>query len=384
MKQGGIGGVEIQPVYPLLIDDDERGIRNLSYNSSEFLNALAYAARRGRELGLRVDLTVGSGWPYGGPHIPLDLAAPRLRVEKTAGEVKLGQGERIVARFPDQGLVFISSHTQQMVKRASYGAEGFVLDHYSREALDRHLKVVGEPQLKAFGAKPPDTVFCDSLEVYGSDWTPSLLNEFQKRRGYDLKPLLPALTGELTETSGAVRNDWAQTLAELLEDNFLKPANAWARQHKTVFRAQVYGTPPATISSQQYVDLADGEQTFWKTLSATRWASSANHLLDRTVTSTETWTWLHSPSFAANPLDVKAEADRHWIQGVNHFIAHGWPYSPPQAGLPGFGFYAAAVFNDSNPWYSVMPDISLYLQRMNWLMRQGKPGERHRALRPDW
>lgn len=373
MKQGGVGGVEIQPVYPLMLDDAAKGVRNLPYLSPEFLDAVGFTARRGRELGLRVDLTVGSGWPYGGPHIPLGLAAGRVRVEKTADEVKLHEGEEVIARFPEQRLTFISSHTKQMVKRAAYGAEGYVLDHYSRAALDRHLRVVGEPQLKMFGPTPPDNVFCDSLEVYGSDWTPALLDEFQKRRGYDLKPLLPALVGDLDEKSGAIRNDWALTLTELLEDNFLKPANAWAREHKTMFRAQVYGTPPATIASQQYVDQADGEQTFWKTLSATRWAASANHLLDRPVTATETWTWLHSPSFAANPLDVKAEADRHWLQGVNHMIAHGWPYSPAAAGRPGWALYAAAVFNDSNPWYVVMPDLAAYLQRMNWLLRQGKP-----------
>ena len=31
MKEGGIGGVEVQPVYPLLPDDAAAGIRNLPY-----------------------------------------------------------------------------------------------------------------------------------------------------------------------------------------------------------------------------------------------------------------------------------------------------------------------------------------------------------------
>src|SRR5688500_11412571 len=33
MRDGGIGGVEIQPVYPLLPDDEKNGIRNLPYLS---------------------------------------------------------------------------------------------------------------------------------------------------------------------------------------------------------------------------------------------------------------------------------------------------------------------------------------------------------------
>jgi hypothetical protein len=91
------------------------------------------------------------------------------------------------------------------------------------------------------------------------------------------------------------------------------------------------------------------------------------------VTSSETFTWLHSPVFRAAPLDMKAEADIHFLNGINQFIVHGWPYSPPQAGEPGWGFYAAAVFNDHNPWWMVMPDVALYMQRVSFLLRQGRP-----------
>jgi hypothetical protein len=373
MKAGGLGGVEIQPVYPLTVDDPAKGLVNLRYLSAEFLDALRFAAEKGRELGLRVDLTLGSGWPYGGPHISRELAAMRLRVEKLGGGPRLREGERVIAEFPEAGIRFIEGYTGQMVKRASVGAEGYVLDHYNRAALDRHLQAVGEPLLKGFGARPPYAIFCDSLEVFGSDWTGGLLAEFQKRRGYDLKPLLPALTGPADEAKGAIRNDWAQTLTELSEENFLKPLRDWAQKHGARLRMQAYGTPPVTLASQRLVDLADGEQTQWRRLSSARWASSANHVLGRPVTASETWTWLHSPVFAATPLDVKAEADIHFIQGVNQLIGHGWPYSPAQAGKPGWAFYAAGVFNDSNPWWGVMPDLALYLQRVSWLMRQGRP-----------
>lgn len=371
MQAGGIGGVEIQPVYPYSVDDPAKGVRNLTYLSPEFLDALQFATAKARELGLRVDLTLGSGWPYGGPHIPLDQAAGRLRIEKTGAPLKAG--ESIVAAFPEQGVTFVAGHTRMMVKRASVGAEGFVLDHYNRAALDKHLEVVATPLLKALGPNPPHAVFCDSLEVFGSDWATDLLPEFQRRRGYDLKPELPALLGEPDARKGAIRNDWAQTLAELAEERFLQPAQQWAHQHGTKFRAQTYGTPPVTLSSQRFVDLADGEQPQWKTLTPSRWATSANHILNRPVTATETWTWLHSPSFAATPMDVKAEADRHFLQGVNQLIGHGWPYSPPGAGKPGWAFYAAASFNDNNPWWPVMPDLAAYLQRVSWLMRQGTP-----------
>jgi hypothetical protein len=82
MKEGGIGGVEVQPVYPLALDDRASGLRNLPYLSDDFIEALRFAALKAHELGLRVDITLGSGWPYGGPHVAITEAAGRLRSDR--------------------------------------------------------------------------------------------------------------------------------------------------------------------------------------------------------------------------------------------------------------------------------------------------------------
>ncbi len=270
-------------------------------------------------------------------------------------------------------LLFISSPTGQQVKRPSLGSEGFVLDHYSRAAVDAHLKVVGDRLMQAFGTHPPYAVFSDSLEVYSADWTPDFLDQFRKRRGYDLTPYLPALAGDIGPKTLDIRHDWAKTLTDLVDENYLTPINEWAKQHGTRFRSQTYGYPPVVMSSNALVALPEGEGAQWRALSSTRWASSASHLYNRPVTSSETWTWLHSPVFRATPLDMKAEADLHFLQGVNQLVGHGWPYSPETAGEPGWRFYAAAVFNHHNPWWIVMPDITKYLQRVSFMLRQGKP-----------
>jgi len=373
MKEGGIGGVEVQPVYPLALDDPAHGFRNLPYLSDDFLDALSFAQAKAHELGLRFDLTLCSGWPYGGPHIPIAQAAGRLRVVRGATPPVLAPDESLVASFPDRGLFFVAGHTRMMVKRAAVGAEGFVLDHYDRAAIDNHLHNVGDRLMQAFDRNPPYAVFSDSLEVERSDWTTNFLAEFRQRRGYDLQPYLPALAGDMGDKTMAIRHDWGRTLTELANDNYLTPLREWAARHHTLFRSQTYGTPPVDLSSNALVDLPEGEGWQWRRFSATRWAASASHLYGRTVTSSETWTWLHSPVFRATPLDVKAEADLHFLNGINQLIGHGWPYSPPSAGEPGWRFYAAAVFNTHNPWWIVMPDIALYLQRVSFVLRQGRP-----------
>jgi hypothetical protein len=368
MKAGGIGGFEVQPVYPLQVEG------NYPYLSQPFLDAVRFTGEKAKELGLRFDLTLCSGWPYGGPYVGNDTASARLRVSKTPPT--LAEGERLVGspKLADGSTVYlVESRTKQAVKRAAVGAEGMVLDHYSRAALDKHLKVVGEKLMDAAGQNVPYAVFSDSLEVYNADWTPNFLEEFRKRRGYDLTPYLGALAGDIGEKTMAVRHDWGKTLSELADDNYLAPLREWARAHGTKLRSQTYGIPPVTLSSNALVDLPEGEGTQWRSASSTRWASSASHLYGRPVTSSETFTWLHSPVFRATPLDMKAEADLHFLQGVNQLIGHGWPYSPPEVAEPGWRFYAAAVFNDHNPWYLAMPDIARYMQRMSYLLRQGTP-----------
>jgi len=414
MKEGGIGGVELQATYPLLPDDPTTGIKNLPFLSDEHIDALRFAAAKARELGLRVDLTVGSGWPFGGPQVPVSQAAGMLRTERvkldaatrrvplpslTAGEKLIAvflaraQGQSILFSQPleadhihdgavwlpagpadaNELLFFVASRTGMQVKRPAVGAEGYVLDHLSRAAAQDYLAKVGDRLLRAFGTRPPYAVFSDSLEVYNQDWTDNLLEEFKRRRGYDLKSHLPALVADAGPKTEEIRYDWGRTLTELLDENFLNVVRDWARRHGTRFRAQVYGVPAATLSSNAYVDLPEGEGPQWKVVRATRWASSANHIYGNNVTSSETWTWLHSPVFRATPLDMKAEADIHFLVGVNQLIGHGWPYTAEGVEYPGWRFYAAGVFDEKNPWWIVMPDVALYMQRVSYLMRQGRP-----------
>lgn len=413
MKEGGIGGFEIQPVYPVVLDDPARGFVTHPFLSPAFLDHVRFTAVKARELGLRADLTLGSGWPYGGPTVGISQAAGKLRIERVPVPPGAGQapvpdirpGERLMAAFlapsapaattdglrevssmaegrlalPERAtqarevLYFIASRSGMMVKRPAVGAEGFVLNHYDRDAVDGYLRDVGDKLLSAFDAAPPYAIFCDSLEVYESDWTADFLEAFKARRGYDLRPLLPALVLDAGATTAAIRHDWGQTLTELLNERFLAPMQEWASRHGTKFRIQGYGIPPATISGNAGVDLPEGEGHRWTTLTSSRWASSIGHLFGRPVISSETWTWLHSPSFRATPLDVKAEADLHFLQGINQLIGHGWPYTADGVEYPGWRFYAAGVFNDRNPWWIAMPDIARYLQRMSFLLRQGRP-----------
>lgn len=403
MAQTGLGGVEVAYVYPLSAESP-------AFLSTEFLADLRYAAERAQGLGLRFDLTLGSGWSFGGPHVTAEHAARRLHWERReipGGSLRLSTaapwpGDVLVAAYVGSGslqetpddfrllaiedaaivvpvgvgprvvLLAYAQLTGQNVKRAARGAEGPVFDHYSAVAAAQHLRHVGDRLLEAVPPALVGSVFCDSLEVYGSDWTPDLPAEFGRRRGYDLLPELHRLTSSTSESS-RLRADYHQTLTELYEERFVAMCQRWAAARGVPFRIQGYGTPPAMISSYRHADLFEGEGWGWTELTQTRWASSAAHLYGRNVVSSETWTWVHSPSFRATPLDLQGEAHEHLLAGINQLIGHGWPYSPPDAPGLGWIFYASGALDDRNPWWPAMPALAQQLTRLCWLMQQGEP-----------
>ena len=449
MKADGIQGAEMAFEYAEVLDDPAKGLKTLPFLSPEMLDDVAYAQAEGRKLGLRIDLTLCSGWPYGGPNTPLSEAITDIRVAQVpvpAGAASvampsLREGESLIATDiadvvasspapapapaaggiagrggrgggpaaanydastakpltvsgntaavapadkPRTALFFIQSHPRMQVKRAAVGAEGFVLDHFSHDAVSHYLQKVGTPLLGAFGSTPPYAIFSDSLEAGGSGWTPNLPAEFLKRRGYDLIPHLPELAAGGSVAADTVRHDYGETLTDLVDENYLTQLTNFAVAHHTKFRSQTYGEPAVDFSSQNIASLAEGEGPQWRAFSTLRWATSANHVYNHVVSSGETFTWLHSPVFRAIPLDMKAEADIDFIMGENQIMCHGWPYSAPDGEVPepGWSLYAAASFNNHNPWHPVMPAVTAYIGRMSYLLRQGKPANQVAVMMP--
>ena len=401
MRAAGYGGVEVAFVYPLSAETDR-------FASDTFLADLRFAAEQARERGMRFDLTLGSGWSFGGPHIDETTAARGIHWERH--EVGLAParipvlpawpGDQLIAAYIGDGsvqetprelarlqtsdghlvvpagrgprvvLVAISRLTGQSVKRAAAGAEGPVLDHYSAAATDAHIAAVCDPLLDAVPAELIGSAFCDSLEVYQADWTPALVEEFTTRRGYDPLEELWMLSVSAPEAA-RFRDDYYRTLSELYEESFLARLRRWAARRGVPFRIQSYGEPPATVSSFRHADRIEGEGWGWTEITQTRWASSAAQLYGRSVVSAEAWTWVHSPSFRATPLDLAGEVHEHLLLGINHIIGHGWPYHEQGDDGLGWIFYAAGALDERNPWWPAMPPLARYVQRLSWLFRQG-------------
>src|SRR5271154_279046 len=111
MKADGIGGAELAFVYPEVLDsrdpaDPAKNLKNLPFLSPQMLDAVHYAQAEGRRLGLRIDVTLCSGWPYGGPATTLTEAAGRLR---TAEVPVPANAISVVPPTLEEGESFISA-----------------------------------------------------------------------------------------------------------------------------------------------------------------------------------------------------------------------------------------------------------------------------------
>jgi hypothetical protein len=298
------------------VDDPERNIRNVRYFSREWFDLLRHTAKEAQRLGLQFDLTLGSGWPYGGPFVTENLAARRLRVLTThfggpgelfwdlspqitwefgvekvlaapllpTGQLDLHKVENLsqqvkpvlklgggvfgyeVRWTAPEGLwlimAFLNSPNHILVKRPSLGMEGYVLDHLSRKAMALFLSAAGTRTLKELetvSERPIHSVFSDSLEVYGADWTNDFLKEFESRRGYDLTPYLPALYAEAGPLTPHVRYDFHLTLSDLILDNFFRHLVEWAEQRGMKARVQAHGVFGDAMHAYGLVHIPEGE-----------------------------------------------------------------------------------------------------------------------------
>src|SRR5690606_1924957 len=92
----GFGGVEIAPIYGAKGFEDEY----ISYLSPQWMEMLDYLIAQSDSLGLGVDMTNGTGWPFGGPHITPDVAAGRLFIQSY--EITAGSSEAPLMVIEDE------------------------------------------------------------------------------------------------------------------------------------------------------------------------------------------------------------------------------------------------------------------------------------------
>lgn len=427
----GIGTLEITPLYG--VKGNEKN--NIDYLSPKWMDMLKYVMKEGKADGIKIDMNNGTGWPFGGPATPIEEAAGMaVFVDTIANEKELrsltfafpekkkkslaaySRLDRVMAfpvnvrkynggaidvtsfvtdarlswKAPKKGtwriIALYDSRTRQQVKRAAPGGQGYVIDHFDKNAVANYLKRF-DAAFESTNTPWPSTMFNDSYEVYDADWTPTLPQEFEKRRGYSLYDNLD----KLVDADLKVVADYRETLSDMLLENFTNQWTSWAHSHGMITRNQAHGSPANLIDVYAAVDIPEIEGFGLSELgikglrtdpgktkvndsdfSMLKYAPSAAHITGKNLVSSETFTWL-TEHFRTSLSQMKPDLDLMFVAGVNHIFFHGICYSPKDDPWPGWRFYASVDMSPTNSIWRDAPSLMQYIERCQSFLQWGKP-----------
>jgi hypothetical protein len=397
----GIGGVEICPIYGAVGAED----RSRDFLAQEWMSALGHLTTEAKRLDLGVDMTTGTGWPFGGPQVTPELASAGLtlvRGKARGGEsftLKLPKGNLLCIRaWPTTGaptdltnlakdgklawqppagqwnVIALAAPTAiQKVKRAAPGGQGNVLDPFSAAAMTRYLEAF-DRAFESFNAPFPRAQFHDSFEYYGAAWTPEFIASFAAARGYDFRDELPAFAGiGDPDRSARVRSDYRETL-NTLHLEYLSRWHDWTKSHGGVTRNQAHGSPGNLLDHYAVSEIPETEifrHVDENQIPMLKIAASAAHANGNKLVSAETFTWL-GEHFQVTPEQLKEAADFVFLGGVNHVFFHGIPYSPDDAKWPGWLFYASTHMGPNGGLWRDLSAFNHYLQRCQSILQDGQ------------
>jgi hypothetical protein len=396
----GLGGVQITSIY----GTKGAEARDIPYLTPKWLDMMGFAVDEAHRLDMGVDMTLGSGWCFGGPTVSDQDANANVvfRTFKIAAHEKLTEKfdrkttqalvatgakdycvdltEKISATGdvdwtgPDaECIVYAISQkpSAQKVKRPGPGGEGWMLNPAYTQAVKDWLPWFDKAFANYHGSKPHG-VFQDSYE-YQTDWAPDFFAQFEKLRGYKLQNELPALFGNAQDEHAArVKYDYRLTLSEMIAQS--QPIWIdWAHKNGFVAINQAHGTPGNWLDLYGAADIPETEMFHNdRNVLISKFASSAAHTQGRELTGSESCTWLKE-HFTETLADVKYFVDDLLLSGVNHIYYHGTCYSPDDAAWPGWLFYASTEMNPRNPIWHDVPAVNEYIARCQSVLQSGKP-----------
>jgi len=284
-------------------------------------------------------------------------------------------GEWTVVRFG-----FISTGAQN--KPATEGGTGLEIDKLSRKAVDLHWEAYVNKLIADGKGKPALTTICiDSYEVGMQNWTDDFPQEFSKRRGYDLVPMMVALTGRIvndTETSERILWDLRVTVTEMMQENYFGYFAEKCHQLGLKLQLEPYGSGPFDAAATALI--GDTVLTeFWQRESDRNlwtWTAqivpSGAHLSGNPIVGAEAFTSLRA-DWTAHPSYLKKWGDRAFARGINRYYFHTFAHQPfddsVQPGMT-FGPYGGS-FHRNNTWFLKSRGWMDYIARCQFLMQSG-------------
>ncbi|MDA0167065.1 glycosyl hydrolase [Solirubrobacter ginsenosidimutans] len=285
--------------------------------------------------------------------------------------------------------------------------EARVVDHFGAQGaqtMTAYFAGLLSPESRRLLRETGGSIFEDSLELkHAQAWTPGFLQEFARRRGYDLRPFLAVLAadenpnpfagpipafgvaGADVAVAGRVRRDVDQTLNDLYLENHVAPLQRFAHSLGLGYRAQPYGEPIDIGQAAASVDTVECETLGCPNDDDWRAMAAGSDLAGHRVVSDEMLPGGFGTVYGNTQQDVAREVNGEYAAGANQMVFHGFPYAtwPESADgattddwtrWPGFHAFGAGIpeaFGPRQPTWTMATDTSGYYARMQAALQAG-------------
>jgi hypothetical protein len=304
---------------------------------------------------------------------------------------------------PDGTLNWTPPPGQWMVLRIGYSltghengpapaeATGLEVDKLNREYVknyvDGYLKMYSDtvgPSM--MGKEGISYLLTDSIEVGPQNWTDHILDDFQRLRGYDPHPWLPALTGVIIKSTADTDRflwDFRRTISQLLAENHYGEIAEDLHAHGMRYYSEAleYHRPSLgdDMEMRSHADVPMGAMWTWAGqpgpdvdyLSDLRGAASVAHIYGQNLVGAESMT-SRGPAWSFSPNTLKKVADLEFALGVNRFEIHESTHQPVPDMAPGLTLGPYGLwFNRNQTWAEEANPWVTYLARCSYLLQQG-------------
>jgi hypothetical protein len=260
-----------------------------------------------------------------------------------------------------------------------------------KEYLETYLDMYRDASGGLMGKQGLQYLLIDSYEAGWETWTAKMVQEFEKRRGYNLLKWLPVLTGQIiesTEKSEQFLWDWRKTIGELIAENLYSQAEKVVKQHdmNCYFESHENGrlylvdgmeakkkadVPMAAIWALENAGGANHKMSECDI----RESASVAHIYGQNLVAGESFTsnGLDNRAYTFYPGNLKPVADLAMACGLNRFVIHESAHQPVDDKKPGLGLLIFGQwFNRHETWAEQAKAWTDYLARSSYMLQQGR------------
>ena len=254
---------------------------------------------------------------------------------------------------------------------------------YMQHYLDTYEKITG-PEL--FGKRGLNAFTVDSTEVGMQNWTENIVADFQRLRGYDPTPWLPALTGIVigsAEQTDKFLWDFRRTISQLVARNHYGTIAEMVKQKGLINYGEALEDKRPTFGDdmemRSYATLPMGamwtygkrRESYPTYVADLRGAASIAHIYGQNLVAAESLTSALQPWNYA-PRELKPIVDLEFALGVNRVVVHESAHQPVDR-PPGLSLFVfGQFFNRLENWADYAAPWVSYIARSSYLLQQGR------------